>query len=90
MLEIKITVLDLQVHLVRLALLGRGLFLDADANPDFAGKRLTEVGECSDDDDVVNKSFLEDQLVCVRLAQLVRSLITNQKVQGSTPILVEG
>ena len=32
----------------------------------------------------------QTQLVCARLAQLVRSLTANQEVPGSSPGLVEG
>ena len=42
---------------------GTGLNLDSEGNPDFAGKRLTEVGEPVEDDDVVTKTFLEDQFL---------------------------
>ena len=33
---------------------------------------------------------ITNRLACARLAQLVRSLTTNQKVPGSIPVLVEG
>ena len=52
---------------------GRGLLLDDDGNPDFAGKRLTEVGEPEDDDDAVTKSFLEDQFTPVMMTRNVFS-----------------
>ena len=50
---------------------GRGLLLDDDGNPDFTGKRLTEVGEPEDDDDAVTKSFLEDQFTPVMMTRNV-------------------
>ena len=52
---------------------GRGLLLDDDGNPDFTGKRLTEVGEPEDDDDAVTKSFLEDQFTPVMMTRNVFS-----------------
>ena len=52
---------------------GRGLLLDDDGNPDFVGKRLTEVGEPEDDGDVVTKTFLEDQFTPVMMTRNVFS-----------------
>ena len=54
-------------------LAGRGLLLDDDGNPDFAGKRLTEVGEPEDEGDAVTKSFLEDQFTPVMMTRNVFS-----------------
>ena len=52
---------------------GRGILLDDHGNLDFAGKRLTEVGEPQDDDDAVTKTFLDDQFMPAPMTRRVLS-----------------
>ena len=52
---------------------GRGIILDDDGNPDFIGKRLTDVGEPQNDNDAVIKSFLDDQFTPVMMPRNVFS-----------------